>query len=412
MCDGDDVVPISGEEDDMMELAARIRLLVLRGFFHSQSLKAPLMHVLPPKPVVTTGPSFRARTQSHSNFMAARMLQRRLIEALQLFPFVPFLHISISSQFYFYASIGYRSRSPQPRVREREPYFTNNDTVPVFDGPIASRGSFTRQGSGRAAFQQSGMAQRQAWNAPTQSRRDAEASPVTYDAPPRRPREPEYTPKMNMGVDAKRRRLDDRADSTHRRPKAVSREQQQFPTAKAPSAWPTSTVKQQRPGKQRVFRSPRYGNIDGRSTNNGALIPSGPRLRNQPRPTIDPDFREPTDLYRRQLPPAGPASYNQQPSRLTRRDSRTFDGGRPTDHRSDRNRSTEPMDVDGPSRSKFVPPQNSGPMYSERLVEGDRHDSMDNLPTGPRAMHTEGSGQTSPVVSLSTLQVPLLGYPS
>ncbi|KAH8116180.1 hypothetical protein DFH11DRAFT_1725679 [Phellopilus nigrolimitatus] len=328
----------------------------------------------------------------------------------------------------------YRSRSPPPRVREREPYFNNNDTVPVFDGPIASRGSFTRQGSGRPAFQQSGPAQRQAWNAPTQSRRDAEASPVTYDAPPRRPREPEYTPKMNMGVDAKRRRLDDRADSTHvRRDRSrspVDSHSQPFPSASYPGGRDdqqqyrgnNNNFRQQRhppPGPppllnnrgpessafvDRAFNGlpdrPRDGNLDGRSTNNGAPIPSGPRLRNQPHPTIDPDFREPADLNRRQLPPAGPASYNQQPSRLTRRDSRRFDGGRPMDHRSDRNRSPEPMDVDGPSRSRFVPPQNVGSMYSERLVEGDRRDSMDNLPTGPRAMHSKGSGQTSPVVSL------------
>ncbi|KAH8112600.1 hypothetical protein DFH11DRAFT_1728388 [Phellopilus nigrolimitatus] len=95
MGDGDDVVPIGGEEDDMMELAAfkrdandaylpleppspvkssydastACRTSVRRVQW--QSLEASLMYTLSPK---AAGPSFRAHTQSHSNFMGASVM--------------------------------------------------------------------------------------------------------------------------------------------------------------------------------------------------------------------------------------------------------------------------------------------------------------------------------------------------
>ncbi|THH07551.1 hypothetical protein EW145_g3305 [Phellinidium pouzarii] len=305
---------------------------------------------------------------------------------------------------------------------------------PQRDAPV-SRDSYSRVSTDRPAFQQGGPVQRQAWHPPSHTRRDIEAPPMNFD-PPRRPREPEYTTKTGMGVDAKRRRVDERtADSAHMRrdrsPSPMSNHGQSFPPVLYPSGrdgpqsqrgsndnfrqprHPPSSLPSNYPGGLQEGNSftsrsmpsvdrPHEGNIDGRSVNSGPNIPSGPRIRNH-QPAVEPEYREPIDFGRRQQPPVGPSTYNQQHGRQNRPEDRRFDSDRPM-NRSGMDHGSEIMDVDFPPRSKGAGPlQTGGSMYSDRMLEIDRRNSMDRPPTAPRAMHSKGSMPTSPIVNMPTL---------
>lgn len=61
------------------------------------------------------------------------------------------------------------------------------------------------------------------------------------------------------------------------------------------------------------------------------------------------------------------------------------------------------MDIDLPtlSRSRY-PPGSGSSMYSDRMVEVEKRHA-DRLPTAPRAMHSKGSGPTSPASNMLPL---------
>ncbi|KAH8112620.1 hypothetical protein DFH11DRAFT_1728403 [Phellopilus nigrolimitatus] len=123
---------------------------------------------------------------------------------------------------------------------------------------------------------------------------------------------------MSMGVDAKRRRFDERADSTHVRP---DRSRSPVDNHSQPFLRPLYFGIKDDQQQHRKNNSMLFVGCDldtGISTAGlltTELIPSGPRLRNQPT-TINLDFREPADMNRRQPPPAGLASYNRQPQEV------------------------------------------------------------------------------------------------
>ncbi|KAI5117751.1 hypothetical protein M0805_000595 [Coniferiporia weirii] len=332
----------------------------------------------------------------------------------------------------------YRSRSPPPtRIRDLPSHHGRNNLVPEINDSMPGRGPSSRSVDNKPVFQQGGPAQHQPWNLPAYDRRDAEA-PMDFDLPPRRPRESEYNPKTSMGVDAKRRRLDERtADSAHvRRDRSLSPSPagslgQLHQSASYPGGRDgqqhrrenSENFHQQRrfPGQPQNYAGglqgdgsfsgrsgpgglpdrPREGNIDGRSINGGPSIPSGPRIRNtQSVAEID---REPIDPGRRQIPPVGLSAHIQQHGRQGRFENRRFDGGRQTD-RAETDRTPEVMEVDLPPRARAGGPlRSSGSMYSDRMPSTERRDSLDRLPTGPRAMHSKGSMPPSPITGVSTL---------
>ncbi|EJD03247.1 uncharacterized protein FOMMEDRAFT_168263 [Fomitiporia mediterranea MF3/22] len=317
-------------------------------------------------------------------FMSALALQFFLIFLRH--PFAP-----SGSHSFVCPSTGNRSRSPPPHLQASTSFRGGNDANRNYGEPFTEHQSNARLPGNRPSrtdFQPDDYVHRSQWES-SSGHRDAGLA-IDVDLPIRRPREQDSRLRNDMGIDVKRRRLDD-----HSTDSALARRRR----SPSPVETRDAAISSGAYATGRDTRSDRRANINDGKRPSGALshemsrddgwasrrmrqgeLPNemlGPNPGNKTANT----FIRPADAYRpdterferdngwQRAPTV--SSRDQDAGRQLRRDSRGFEASRRAADQiaesNSRSLTLEPMDIDGP-RVRVGPPPGAGSMYTGRSL--------------------------------------------